>query len=279
MYISWVSLAAVNLNHLVALDALLAERSVGRAAARLGITQSAMSHTLRSLRELTGDPLLVRTRNAMMLTPFAEQAKGRLQRGLSDLESVVSGRAAFDPSTIGDMFTLATHDGVAAMLAAPLRAELKRRAPSAKLRIQPAESSALTSSLESGDVDVLALPPVLDLDGLEHEQMPDSPKLRSFSREVRSARQDLDPRCRVAAPRAGLDDLEPRRGCLRRGHVEGAPGAQALLHEVGGQARHPRHDRAAAARDGRVGEGSRPGHDRRVKLHPALDHRPLRAVP
>jgi DNA-binding transcriptional LysR family regulator len=166
-----VRLAAVNLNHLVALDLLLTERSVGRAAGRLGVTQSALSHTLRSLREITGDRLLVRSGNAMVLTPFAEEARERLTRGLAELEAVVSGRAGFDPSTVTDTFTLATFDGVAAMMAAALRMELEARAPRATLRIQAVDPQAAVQQLESGDVDVLALPPVLNFDGLAHEEI------------------------------------------------------------------------------------------------------------
>nr|MDQ3034011.1 LysR family transcriptional regulator [Myxococcota bacterium] len=55
------NLAAVDLNLLVALDALLEERSVTRAARRLGLSQPAASHALARLRELAGDPLLVRS--------------------------------------------------------------------------------------------------------------------------------------------------------------------------------------------------------------------------
>jgi DNA-binding transcriptional LysR family regulator len=177
-----MSLAAVNLNHLVALDALLTERSVGKAAQKLGVTQSALSHTLRSLRETTGDALLVRSGNAMVLTPFAEQAKERLQRGLAELESVVSGRAAFDPATITDCFTLATYDGIAAISAAPLLAELTGRAPNSTLRIQPIEMKDLPRQLESGDIDLVALPPVLDFQGLASEEIEaSSPKLSGFS--------------------------------------------------------------------------------------------------
>ena len=65
-------LAGLNLNALVALDALLSERNVTRAARRLGITQPAMSQSLARLRELFGDPLLVRKGRSMVLTPRAE---------------------------------------------------------------------------------------------------------------------------------------------------------------------------------------------------------------
>src|SRR4051794_25243777 len=68
-----VDLSRVNLNLLVALDALLTEPSVTRAAARLGVTQSALSHTLRQLREVFDDALLVRGRGGMVLTPRAQQ--------------------------------------------------------------------------------------------------------------------------------------------------------------------------------------------------------------
>ena len=61
----------IDLNLLVALDALTRERSVTKAAERAGVTQSAMSHTLRRLRELFDDPLLVRGRGGMVLTPRA----------------------------------------------------------------------------------------------------------------------------------------------------------------------------------------------------------------
>lgn len=168
-----MSLAAVNLNHLVALDALFRERSVGRAATRMGVTQSAMSHTLRSLRELTGDPLLVRVGNEMVLTPYAERVSEKLSRGLGDLEAVVSGRAGFDPSTITDTFTLATHDGTAAITSAPALAALRRRAPHAKFRIQPVTAD-LVEQLADGRVDLAMVPPVLSLEGVQTEDLPGS---------------------------------------------------------------------------------------------------------
>ena len=66
------ALAGVDLNLLVALDALLSERSVTRAGRRVSVTQSAMSGALSRLRGLFGDELLVRAGQSMQLTPFAE---------------------------------------------------------------------------------------------------------------------------------------------------------------------------------------------------------------
>ena len=68
-------LAGLNVNQLVSLRALLTEQGVGPAARTMGVTQSAMSHTLRQLRELLDDPLLVRVGNRMQPTPFAEEVQ------------------------------------------------------------------------------------------------------------------------------------------------------------------------------------------------------------
>ena len=177
-----MQLSGFNLNHLVALDALLRERHVGRAAGRVGVTQSAMSHTLRTLREAMGDPLMVRMGNNMVLTPYAEQVRERLQRGLTDLESVLSGRAAFDPATITDSFTLSTLDGIAAMVSSSLWSELNTRAPEAGLRLAPLDPARLHQQLESGNVDVAAVPPIIDLSGLETEPLEnESPTFREQS--------------------------------------------------------------------------------------------------
>lgn len=158
-------LSSLNLNQMVALDVLLDECHVGRAASRMGVTQSAMSHTLKSLRQLLHDPLLVRVGNTMVRTPLAEEVKDRVRRGLAELESVVSGRTAFDPESITDTFTIAANDGIASALSAPLFIELKRRAPKASLRIQLVDSEHPLEQLSSG-VDVSILPPFANLAGV-----------------------------------------------------------------------------------------------------------------
>ncbi len=73
MHIAHQDLSEINLNLLVVLDALLQELSVTRAAQRIGLSQSAVSHALKRLRELLGDPLLLRTSRGMVPTPRAEQ--------------------------------------------------------------------------------------------------------------------------------------------------------------------------------------------------------------
>lgn len=161
-----MNLGELNLNHLVSLDALLRERHVGQAAIRMGVTQSAMSHTLRALRGMLDDPLLVRVGNTMQLTPYAEQAQVKLQRGLADLESVVSRRAAFDPAKVTGRFTVASHDGTAPEITTYLHTELRTLAPEATLRVMPIDERTLEDQLGDGDIDVAVIPPFVGHEGM-----------------------------------------------------------------------------------------------------------------
>ena len=86
-----LELTSFNLNLLVALDGLLRERSVTAAAKRARVTPSAMSHSLSELRELLGDPLLLRSGRAMVLTPRAEALVGPLHALLMDTERLLQG--------------------------------------------------------------------------------------------------------------------------------------------------------------------------------------------
>src|SRR5688500_3406247 len=93
-------LHGIDLNLLVVLDALLAERHVTRAAARVGLTQSAASHALGRLRDLLDDPLLVRgPRGALVRTPRAEALAPALARALDQVREALRGEPAFDPAT------------------------------------------------------------------------------------------------------------------------------------------------------------------------------------
>ena len=88
-----------DLNLLCALDMLLREQSVSRAAQRMSISQSAMSHSLARLREALGDPLLVREGRTMKLTPLAEQLQKPLQNTLISLDHLLRDVGLFDPAT------------------------------------------------------------------------------------------------------------------------------------------------------------------------------------
>jgi DNA-binding transcriptional LysR family regulator len=178
-----VELSSLNINLLVSLDALLKERSVSRAAVRMGVTQSAMSHTLKNIRELLEDPLLVRSGNRMVLSPFAVEIQHRLTRGLGELESIVSGRAAFEPRSVDDTFTIATHDAVAAMIAPDLYRALSSAAPQAKLRLVPLEVSHFAEQLLEGEVDAALTSPPVSIDGLNSLPTPGLSNFRVICRE------------------------------------------------------------------------------------------------
>lgn len=149
-----VDLTQVNLNLLVYLDALLTERSVTRAAQRLGLTQSAMSHNLRQLREIFGDRLLVRGRGGMHPTPRAEELMVPLRQGLGALRRTIEGDTGFDPATSTRRFTIAAGDAVSMMLLPPLLEDLRENGPKVDVDVVPFENRRYAAQLETGDVDL-----------------------------------------------------------------------------------------------------------------------------
>lgn len=149
-----VQLQSVDLNLLVALEALLTDRHVTRAAARLGLTPSAMSHALARLRTTFGDELLVRTRGGMITTARGELLLVPLRRVLGEITELVRGQGAFDPGTARRDFTLATTDYVEVVLLPPLLARISAAAPGVHLRIKALERSDVAAPLESGAYDL-----------------------------------------------------------------------------------------------------------------------------
>lgn len=149
-----VQLQTVDLNLLVALEALLTDRHVTRAAARLGLTPSAMSHALARLRATFGDELLVRTRGGMVATARGELLLVPLRRVLGEVTELVRGQGAFDPATARRDFTLATTDYVEVVLLPPLLARISAAAPGVHLRIKALERSDVAVQLESGAYDL-----------------------------------------------------------------------------------------------------------------------------
>ncbi|AKU94171.1 Transcriptional regulator [Labilithrix luteola] len=148
-----VHLEGLDLNLLVALRALLTERHVTRAAARIGLTQPAMSHALARLRQLLGDPLLVRTASGMQPTPRAEAMRIPLDRALEELERVIARPAPFDPKTAKRQFTLATSDYVELTLFPRLVARLRAEAPGVDVRVLHLVERA-TGPLSEGRLDL-----------------------------------------------------------------------------------------------------------------------------
>ncbi len=147
-------LAALDANLLVALDALLQDGGVTRAAHRVGITQSAMSQRLARLREQFDDPILVRAGRGMVPSPFAKRIQRRLRDACGALEAVVRDRPAFDPATARRRFVLATVDYLAMVVLPRLQGFVARAAPGVELAVRALEAGSVASELESGTSDL-----------------------------------------------------------------------------------------------------------------------------
>jgi DNA-binding transcriptional LysR family regulator len=128
----------VDLNLLVALDALLAEGSVTGAARRLGLSPSAMSRTLARLRSATGDPLLVRAGRGLVPTPYAAELRARVPALSRDVLTVLSPRVGdLDIASLDRTFTIRANEGFVDVLSASLVAAIIEAAPRVRLRFAP----------------------------------------------------------------------------------------------------------------------------------------------
>src|SRR5271165_2811084 len=103
-----MKLSGIDLNVLVALDAVLMERNVTRAAVRIGRSQPATSHALNRARELFKDPLLVRVRGALELTARARMVAPKIHRLLRELGAVLDTHKDIDPSALESVSVGAT---------------------------------------------------------------------------------------------------------------------------------------------------------------------------
>ncbi len=145
-------LSSIDLNLLVVLRALLRERHVTRAARQVGLSQSATSHALARLRELCGDPLLVRHGRSLELTPRATRLMPGLERGLAELHGVVTREPAFDPKRARRLFSLGMADYAQALLLQPLLRSLRVAAPGIDLNLLSFPN--FPELLESGTIDL-----------------------------------------------------------------------------------------------------------------------------
>jgi DNA-binding transcriptional LysR family regulator len=151
--VSEVQFRLLDLNLLRVFDALIEERSVTKAAARLHITPSAVSHALARLRDLFEDQLFVRGPQGMQATPRAAEIGPRLREGLHQIEMALT-PLAFDPQASTRVFTIACSGYICAVLLPELMRRMRAQAPSAKLVVRSLETGTV-GALEQGQVDVL----------------------------------------------------------------------------------------------------------------------------
>lgn len=144
----------LDLNLLVALDALLTERSVSLAADRLCLSQSATSSALGRLREYFADDLLVVKGRHMILTARAEELIEPVRAVLDQIRSTIAIAPPFDPATADRQVRIMASDYTTQVLLADVFAHLAQEAPNMRFEIQPMSTNP-TDAVERGTVDLL----------------------------------------------------------------------------------------------------------------------------
>ncbi len=147
-----------DLSLLAVLDALLDEQSVTKAAARLSMSQPAVSHALRKLRRMFDDPLFVRSQRGLTSTPKAVALQAQVRQLMLQADELVR-RSAFDPARSSALFSIATTDYMQYALLLPLVRALRVEAPGVALRLRSLEIVNLRERMRSGEVDLAVTTP------------------------------------------------------------------------------------------------------------------------
>lgn len=159
-----------DLNLLLALEALLREKSVTRAAEKLFISQPAMSAALSKLREYFGDPLLVRVGRDLELTPRGRSLLEPIHAMLANMQTVLGPQEMFDPLVEKRTFTVISPDDVTPWVLQPLMRKLEATAPGIRIQVERPSVAGL-ARLAQGNVDL-----VLTLDGPDSLPLPNLPE-------------------------------------------------------------------------------------------------------
>ncbi|MBN9077517.1 MAG: LysR family transcriptional regulator [Rhizobiales bacterium 65-79] len=143
----------IDLNLLAALDVLLQERSVTRAAHRLRLSTSAMSRTLSRIRKALGDPVLVPAGRAMVLTPHAEAIAEQVRALAAGAQAVLRPPSPVDPRSMEREFTIRANEAFTQLYAAKLSAAVSAVAPGVRLRFVPKPDKDI-GPLRDGTIDL-----------------------------------------------------------------------------------------------------------------------------
>jgi DNA-binding transcriptional LysR family regulator len=154
IYIRLMNLSALDLNLLVALDALLLEASVSRAAMRIHLSQPATSHALQRLRDLLGDPLLVRVGARMELTPRAQALRGPLAQALDQVRGLFIADD-FDAARSERQFRLMMPDLAVELLMPPLMEKITQAAPNVRIDVVPWRGPAIFTAEFARTIDMV----------------------------------------------------------------------------------------------------------------------------
>lgn len=149
-----MNLSAIDLNLLVALDALPREANVSRAAMRIGLSQPATSHALQRLRDVIGDPLLVRVGARMELTPRAQALRGPLTQTLDQVRGLFV-PDDFDAASSERQFRLMMPDLAVELLMPPLMEKVAKLAPNVRIDVAPWRGPAIFNAEFARTIDLV----------------------------------------------------------------------------------------------------------------------------
>jgi DNA-binding transcriptional LysR family regulator len=153
-----MNLRQLDLNLLVALDALLSDCNITEAGRRIHVTQSTMSGSLGRLREFFGDELLVPAGRRMIPTPLAESLAQPVREALLQIKTVLHAKPQFDPATSNRRFSLMMSDYVATVLMPEVLKRAEERAPSVSFEVQSNDVANPHEVVDRADVDFLIMP-------------------------------------------------------------------------------------------------------------------------
>lgn len=171
-----MKLHQLDLNLLLAFDALMTQRNVTRAAQQCFISQPAMSHALNRLRQFFEDPLLVRSATGMQPTGRAQALYQAVRQALELLEQELGREDSFTPATSNRRFVISTTDYVECVLIPPLIRRLQTEAPGVRIEIEILRDRLPEQALANGEVDL-----VLGFD--EYMQVPGSLRTETWLTE------------------------------------------------------------------------------------------------
>jgi len=192
-----------DLNLLVAFDVLTQEQNVTRAANRLNVTQSAMSASLKRLRESFQDEILTQHGKKMIPTPFASAMQPEVAAKLSELRALIARQGRFNPASSERTFRIAASDYITTVLLVPLLKDLAEEAPAIRFAFeQPGPASQI--ALANAEIDLLLTPEIFVHPDHPYEPVFEENQVTVCCKDNPLAEQGLTPRTFTDAGHVGV---------------------------------------------------------------------------
>lgn len=192
-----------DLNLLVAFDVLTQEQNVTRAANRLNVTQSAMSASLKRLRESFQDDILTQHGKKMIPTPFASAMQPEVAAKLSELRALIARQGRFNPASSERTFRIAASDYITTVLLVPLLKDLAEEAPAIRFTFeQPGPASQI--ALANAEIDLLLTPEIFVHPDHPYEPVFEENHVTVCCKDNPLAEQGLTPRTFTDAGHVGV---------------------------------------------------------------------------